>query len=320
MIIKITIFITLVMHIIAVIISIRLTRKTKYYVSWAFISFGFLFLLFRILIESLPYFIDFDPQEYNVFLLWFSIGASFLFTIGLILIYKIFDYMERMEKEKRADEKKFLSMIIQAEENERARLAKELHDGIGPLLSTVKMSVSALKKDNEQVKEKEIVNNIDKVINESIRSLKDISNNLSPHVIENFGLTKALRNFIKKINSSGILHISLQSNMKDLRLDNNTEIVLYRVICELINNTLKHAYANKISIDLKHNQSNVYVEYKDDGIGFEVDNLFKPQEMGMGFNNINSRINSLKGIIETHSSPGKGTTIKIYIPSENEPN
>jgi signal transduction histidine kinase len=314
MVIKLTMFIAIILHIIAVIVSIRLTRRTKYNLSWVFISIGFLFLLSRRIIEALPFYIDFEPQEYRLLFVWFGIATSFFFALGLILVRKIFDYMEKMEREKRASETKFLTTIIKAEENERKRLAKELHDGLGPLLSTVKMSVSALKKKDEFIASNDILINIEKTINESLKSLKEISDNLSPHVIEHFGLTKALRNFIQKINSSKTLFINFESEIDGSELNKDAEIVLYRVVCELINNTIKHAKASKIDMKIVLEKNIIVTKYCDDGIGFEVDNLFKPQEKGMGYYNIFSRISSLNGKVETFSDLGKGTSVNIEIP------
>jgi len=317
MVIKIVIFITIILNIVATVVSLRLIKRTKYNISWILISIGFVFLLSRKVIETLPFFIDFDSQYHQLLIIWFGTISSFFFAVGLIFIRKIFDYMEKMEKEKRADEKRFLSLIIEAEEGERRRLAKELHDGLGPLLSSVKMSISALKKYQNDKISIDILNNVDIVINESIISIKDISNNLSPHILDNFGLTKAINNFIQKINTTKTINFDFTSNLKDVRLDQNIEVVIYRVVCELINNTLKHANAKIIIINLSSDLYSVYVDYTDDGKGFEVDNLFKPQEKGMGLNNIFSRINSLKGTFEINSEPEKGTEIKIKIPLKN---
>lgn len=300
------------------IVSLRLTKRTKYNLSWVLISLGFLFLLSRRIIEALPFFSDFEPQDFRLLFIWFGIASSFFFAAGLILIRRIFDYMEKMEKEKRANEKKYLSVVISTEENERKRLANEIHDGLGPLLSSVKMSVSALKKYHNDSESGEILRNIEKITNESIKSIKDISNNLSPHVIQNFGLVKALQNFINKINSSRSVKIDFIENLKQFRPEQNTEIVLYRVVCELINNTIKHAKASNIYIQIEFDTKDINLNYKDDGIGFEVDNLFKPKEKGMGFYNIFSRINSLQGSIETFSAPGKGTSVNIRIPVKYE--
>ncbi len=318
MVIKLMILITIALHIIAAVISLRLIKRTKYRLSWILITLGFLFLLIRRVIESLSVFnIESNVEEHSNIYVWLGIATSFFFAVGLILVSKIFDYMNKMEKEKRDNEKKFLSIIIQTEEKERERIAKDIHDGLGPLISTIKMSVSALK--NERTHNKsEIIQNLELVINESLKTLKDISDNLSPHVIENFGLIKAMRNFIYKINASEVISIDFISPAESKRLPQNIEIALYRVLCELINNTIKHANAGIISINMTYDINQVHIDYSDDGLGFETDTLFKPQMLGSGFYNIFSRISSLNGSIETISTPGNGIQVKIKIPITNE--
>jgi len=318
MVLKIALLVAIIFQIIAAIVSLKLTKRTKYNLSWIFITLGFLFLLIRVIIESLPFYSDFKPQDFRILYIWFGVASSIFFAVGLMLIGKIFSYMEKMEKEKRASEKRFLSVIIKAEENERRRLAKDLHDGLGPLLSTIKMSVSALKREDINEHSKDILRNLDNVISESIKSIKDISNNLSPHVLDHFGLNKAITNFIDKINTTDALKIKFTSNVNDLRFDQNVESVLYRVACELINNTMKHANATKVDIDLNYDIYTINMKYSDDGIGFEVDNLFKPQEKSTGYYNMYSRISTLKGRIEVNSVPEKGVDISIHIPFKND--
>lgn len=318
MVLKVVLFITIIFQIIAAIMSLRLTKKTKYNLSWIFISLGFAALLMRMVLESLPFYFDVEPRYYRMLYIWLGVASATFFAVGLILIRKIFVYMEKIESEKRASEKRFLSVMIQAEDNERKRLAKDLHDGLGPLLSTIKMSLSALKKQENSPQSEAILNNLDNVILESIKSIKDISNNLSPHVLDNFGLDKAINNFVQKINATGSINIEYRSNLKGLRLEQNTESVLYRVVCELINNTVKHANAKKISIDMHYDIYSVILTYKDNGRGFELENMFKPQEKGTGLYNIYSRINSLKGNIDIQSLSGKGTDVMIKIPFTND--
>lgn len=318
MVLKVVLLLTIIFQIIAAIVSLKLTKRTKYNLSWVFISLGFAALLLRMILEAMPVYFDVEPKYYRLLYLWLGVASAIFFAIGLILIRKIFIYMAKMEREKRASEKKYLSVMIQAEDNERKRLAKDLHDGLGPLLSTIKMSLSALKKQKNTPQYTEILSNLDNVIIESIKSIRDISNNLSPHVLDNFGLDKAINNFLQKISTTGGIAIEYRSNLKDLRLEQNTESVLYRVLCELINNTLKHANAKKININLYYDIYSITLNYKDDGKGFELDNLFKPQEKGTGLYNIYSRINSLKGKIDIQSSQGYGTDVEIKIPFAND--
>ena len=146
---------------------------------------------------------------------------------------------------------------------------------------------------------REIVENTELVINEAIKSLKEISDNLSPHILNNFGLIRALNNFTNKINITKTICINLESDLKDERLDSNVEVVLYLVVCELINNTIKHARAKKINISLTKEGENLNIVYKDDGKGFDVNKIIEQQRgSGKGFypkNGINIRENSHSG-------------------------
>ncbi len=318
MFLRIVLFIAIIFQIVAAFLSLRLMRKTKYNLSWIFISLGFASLLLRMILEALPFYFDVEPKDYRLLYMWLGVSSAIFFAVGLVLIRKIFIYMEKMENETRANEKRLLSVMIQAEENERKRLAKDLHDGLGPLLSTLKMSLSALKKSNNAETNSEIINNLETVTIEAIRSIKDISNNLSPHVLDNFGLDKAIRNFLQKITNTGTIKIVYNSNINNHRFDANTEAIIYRVICELVNNTIKHAKAKKIIINLNYDLFGIKLDYKDDGSGFETNALFKSQEKGTGLYNIISRIHSLKGKVEFNSSSGKGTQVLIEIPFNNE--
>ena len=133
-------------------------------------------------------------------------------------------------------------------------------------------------------------------------------------MLSNFGLVRALSNFINKINIAKTLRINLITNLKDERFDANVEVVLYRVICELINNTIKHAQAKKINISLSQEGEYIQILYKDDGKGFDVSKIVEHQgSSGMGFSNIYSRINSLKGEINIESENKKGTQVTIKV-------
>ncbi len=319
MVLQILLVITIILQFFAVGVAIKLTRVTKYNFSWILLTIGFIFMGIRRLVEFLPFISDFEPQDLGEVFVWFGVVISVSFAIGVFMIQRIFKYMKRVEDSRRLTEKMFLNAIIQTEEKERKRFAKDLHDGLGPLLSTVKMSVSSLAQLEHDKASQEIVANTEMVINEAIKSLKEISDNLSPHVLNNFGLLRALRNFTNKINATKAIRIQLKSNLADERFSNNIEVVLYRVVCELINNTIKHASAKNISIDLQHQKGVLSIDYRDNGKGFNKEKLEElPMMGGMGFSNIYSRINSLKGDIQIESEPKKGTHVYIQVNTENE--
>lgn len=316
MILRILFVITIILQFFAVGVAVKLIRVTKYNSSWMLLTIGFILMAITRLVEFLPYVSEIKPQDTREIFVWGGLITSLSFAIGVFLIQKIFKYMKRVEESRRLTEKMFLNTIIQTEEKERKRFAKDLHDGLGPLLSSVKMSVSSLSQMKQDEASREIIENTELVINEAIKSIKEISDNLSPHVLSNFGLVRALSNFINKINIAKTIKINLITELKDERFDVNLEVVLYRVVCELINNTIKHAQAKKINISLFQEGEFLNIIYKDDGKGFDVSKIVEHQGgSGMGFSNIYSRINSLKGEINIESESKKGTqvTIKVLI-------
>lgn len=319
MILKILFVIAIVLQFFAVGVAVKLTRVTKYNFSWMLLTIGFILMAIMRLVEFLPYINVIKPQDYREIYVWGGVITSLAFAIGVFMIQRIFKYMKRVEDSRRLTEKMFLNTIIQTEERERKRFAKDLHDGLGPLLSTVKLSVSSLAQMKHDPTSNEIIENTELVINEAIKSLKEISDNLSPHVLNNFGLIKALNNFINKINAAKTIRINLQTDLKDERFDSNVEVVLYRVLCELINNTIKHANAKKIHISLTKDDEYLSILYKDDGKGFDVSKVIdQPASTGMGFSNIYSRINSLKGEINVESEKKKGTLVNIKVLMHDE--
>jgi len=319
MILKILFVVAIILQFFAVGVAIKLTRVTKFNFSWMLLTMGFIMMAIMRLVEFLPYVSNIKPQDYREIFVWMGVFTSLAFAIGVFMIQKIFKYMKRVEDSRRLTEKMFLNTIIQTEEKERKRFAKDLHDGLGPLLSTVKMSVSSLAQMEHDDASREIVENTELVINEAIKSLKEISDNLSPHILNNFGLLRALNNFSNKINIARTIKINLKSNLKDERFDPNVEVVLYRVICELINNTIKHARAKKIDISLTKEDQYLNIIYKDDGKGFDVNKIIDQQgSSGMGFSNIYSRINSLKGEINIESENKKGTLVTIKVLMHDE--
>lgn len=319
MILKILFVIAIVLQFFAVGVAIKLTRVTKYNFSWMLLTIGFILMAIMRLVEFLPYISVIKPQDYREIFVWMGVITSLAFAIGVFMIQKIFKYMKRVEDSRRLTEKMFLNAIIQTEEKERKRFAKELHDGLGPLLSTVKMSVSSLSQIKHDETSKEIVENTELAIKEAIKSLKEISDNLSPHVLNNFGLIRALNNFANKINIAKTIKIRIKSDLKDERFNNNVELVLYRVICELINNTIKHANAKNIDISIMNSENSLEIIYKDDGKGFDTEKIIdKPISTGMGFSNIYSRINSLKGEITIESEKRKGIIVNIKVQKNEE--
>lgn len=312
---QITLAITIILQFFAAAVAVKLTKVTKFNLSWILISFGFIFMAFQRLIEFLPFVTDFKPQDFRLFYIWLGAITSLFFAIGVFLIQKIFDYMKRVEQIKREQEKALLNAIIQAEERERRRFATELHDGLGPLLSTIKMSVSSLAAVETNSSSLSVIKNTNMVISEAIKSIQEISNNLSPHVLNNFGVARAIRNFVNKINQSKGMKVVFKTNAMDARYATGTEVVVYRSVCELLNNSIKHSGASRVTIELTTDDKNILVNYRDNGVGFNAERLFEGGKVaGTGYFNMLNRVQSLKGALEVVSDKDKGVMVAISVP------
>lgn len=302
----IALIISIVLQLVAVVVALRLTKVTKYKISWILISAGFVFMAFRYLIDLFQYMNRPRLEELVVLNDWISVLISIFIASGVIIIPEIFNYMRRAEHARKIAEKNVLNAIIETEERERKRFAKDLHDGLGPLLSTVKMSVSALMKYEKDESNMEIIKNTDHIINEAIKSIKEISNNLSPHVLTNFGLASAVKNFTDKINETRVIDITFKSNMYNQRFSTNIEVVLYRTICELVNNSLQHSNAKNIHINLFSDDSKIDLNYEDNGKGFDTHKVMQGGNRGTGLMNMISRVESVNGTFKFESKLKQG--------------
>lgn len=217
--------------------------------------------------------------------------------------------------ERKMHEKHVFNAIISGEEKERTRIAKELHDGLGPYLSTMKFYFQWLAESNDDKKKKIIIEKGNESMHEAITILKEISNNLNPHILTNYGLMDAIAAFISKFDENDQLTFEFYP-VEQIKISHNIEVALYRVVIELINNTLKHARASKIYITFKKTKNNyLKLIYADNGIGFDY-NRIKDEIRGSGMLNIKNRISSLDGVLEITTSPNKGfiakTTLKKF--------
>lgn len=208
-------------------------------------------------------------------------------------------------------ERNVLNAVIEAEENERKRFATDLHDSIGPLLSSINLYLSALSKSNLTPKNDKMITASREIVNETLINIKEISNNLSPHVLNDFGLVNAIHSFIHKIKLTKTIQISFEAKNLEERLNQQVEVVIYRVVTELINNTIKHAEAKNIQINLSRENKKLNLIYLDDGKGFDSKKIAIETSAGMGLYNILSRIRSLNGTHSIQSSPESGGMIAV---------
>ncbi len=220
-------------------------------------------------------------------------------------------FVQKMENAKELESKIFKN-ILEIQNNERKRISRDLHDGLGPLLSLIKLYVSDLDSDDfSNQQRKSLVNDTVEIIDEAVSTTRSIANNLVPSVLKQYGLVNALSEFIHQIRRKNNINIELKSKGKDL-LDINVQMEVYQIIRELLNNSLKHAKATQIIIKLLFFDNHLNIHYKDNGIGFNLDNS-SISAKGLGLSNIYSRIEVLKGDLKIETKPGNGLWVEIKI-------
>ena len=201
--------------------------------------------------------------------------------------------------------------VLIGEEKERVRVAKDLHDGLGGLLSGIKFSFQNMKgnltipKENENEFEKGM-----KMLDTSIDEIRRIAHNMMPETMVKFGLDTALEDFCSNINQTGNVRVTYQSiGMEDHYIEQSKAINMYRIVQELVYNSIKHAQAKSIIVQLIKNEDNLSLTVEDDGIGFDPKSI--ENNMGIGWSNINTRINFLKGKLDFQSTPKNGTSVQL---------
>lgn len=248
-------------------------------------------------------------------------------AIGLLLItvlsVSFIRYRSRKEKiiadqkiKQLEEEKRLLaaSSLVHGQEEERKRIAKDLHDGIGVILSTVRMQFSALK--DKSIENKPLIEKATKLLEQAASDVRRISHNMMPGLLSKFGFFEAVEDLFEQINNSGKIKAEMHIEGEKIRLKENLEIMLYRIIQEMVNNSLKYAEAKNISLILGVLPEKLSIQFSDDGKGFDVEE--KLNQKTAGLTNIMSRVNFLKGEISIESLPGKGTIIFLHVPINNE--
>lgn len=311
MFIQVALIISVLLQFGAFVITISLIPKTKFNISWITISIGFFLMAVRRLSELIDIVNNGQDSTLTLINSWVAVFISLLMFVASFYIRQIFSLQDRINKLRKENEARVLSAIIKTEEKERKKFAKDLHDGLGPILSSIKMSVSAINMSIVGITNAQIIDKTESTVDSAITTVKEISNNLSPHILERFGLEKAIKTFTGSIVTRGDPEIALSSNLDGKRYGHNIEVVLYRIIGELITNTLKYASASKVEISLFSYGEKLEMFYSDNGIGFDLKNM---KSKGMGLSNISSRVKSLDGEMEMHSRHKQGFFLKITLP------
>jgi signal transduction histidine kinase len=253
-----------------------------------------------------------------------SLVVAFLLFIilDLVLIYqgnkKLLEEKLKMERQLftqkvEQEENKNLQAILDALEDERERIAQDLHDRVGAGISTAKLYFEAIKevvsKGNNNLESNFI--KVDELLTISIEEVRKVSRNITSGVLADFGLVPALQDLKETIQSSGQMACTLDTKGLENRLDKNTEINVYRIIQELISNSIKYGECTSISIEMQQSADQLILTYTDNGNGFDPNKIIT----GLGHKNVQSRIKSLKGSLINKSEIHKGASYQVSIPT-----
>jgi signal transduction histidine kinase len=196
-------------------------------------------------------------------------------------------------------------------ENERKRIATDLHDSAGPLLSTVKLIINSIDAQSEH--DQHIIAKSSRYIDDTITNLRQISHNLLPNALERKGLVEATREFIMQVSEKQPLSIELRTT-GDIHIQPEKAIHIFRIIQEIIQNTLKHAKAKQLKISLSQEDGHLLLLIREDGAGFDVKKA-KSTSSGLGMKSLEIRTDIMHGTLAIESSPGQGTNYFIKIPA-----
>ena len=242
------------------------------------------------------------------------ISMSFL-ALAIYFIYKRNQSVqEKAYQQKLLEQQKNAAIaVLDSEEKERKRIASDLHDGVGQLMSAAWMNMQALKNQIAHLSnaESELLEKSLALVNESCNEVRQVSHNMMPNALLLKGLVKAVQEFIGQINQRNV-KINLTAEGLSESLPSHIETVLYRVIQESVNNVIKHAKASKLDISIIQSTDGIDVLIEDNGIGFNIAQT--SQNEGIGLSNIKSRIQYLEGTVEWNTSENNGTLVAIFIP------
>ena len=247
------------------------------------------------------------------------IGIVILVALAVFLSYSLYRrYRLKQESKLQAaimrQQELSTRAVLEAEEKERQRIAKDLHDGVGQIMSAAKMNLSSFENEFKFLEphQKEKFEKIISLVDESCKEVRTVSHNMMPNALLKAGLSAAIREFIDKIDTK-VLKIDLYSEGLNERLESNLETVLYRVIQECVNNVIKHSGANHLDISLIKDKDGISATIEDNGKGFDARD--SKAFDGLGLKNIQTRIEYLKGTVDFDSTPGKGTLVAIHVPA-----
>lgn len=259
-----------------------------------------------------------DPsQDLNIAIVLIAATAVILFVVVLVG-FVLARYHNRairqriaLQEQETQFQKDLLDTAIQTQEQERKRIAKDMHDEVGAMLSAIKLHLG--RQDylgHPSEKHKAANAEIKGLLDETLTNVRRISHDLLPPTLEQYGLWTTLENLVETVGRSGSLQVHLKGRDPG-RLSQKVELGAYRIVQELMQNTIKHAQAKTVELRLESmHADSLTLVYRDDGVGWKND----PAQAGLGMKNLASRANNMAAALQIESNPGKGMRATLDIP------
>jgi signal transduction histidine kinase len=257
--------------------------------------------------SMVPDHISEDTKLYRTEILLVTILNALIIVLAGYAILRLTSNLERAERS-------LIIGTVEVENRERERIAADLHDGLGALLSGMIIHLQVLKKENVANKDlTKKLEHVNSIASDALSGLEETIYNLNPPILTRFGLHGSLERLIKRINATGKTEFMLRSHISNRKFSQGTELLVFRICSELINNTLKHANATTAILEIDASRKGLKLSYSDNGEGF-VYNLDEIKERKSGINNIIQRVESMNGQWSLNTSVGLGLQVYITLP------
>jgi len=258
------------------------------------------------------------PQDKEIFITIIASTALMVFLVAVIVFAvvrfqnKLRKHMQEINELKLDFQKEVLKSQLEKEEQTMHRISQEIHDNIGQLLSVVKLNLSIMQTSsfNEAFREK--LNTTAEIVSKAITDLRQLSKSLNSLHLMQIPISMALQNEMNIINNTRQLQANLEVKGEELQFEPQKQLILFRILQEALNNTLKHAKATTLLIQLNYQDEQLLMKVKDNGIGF--DNLAINRIKGTGIGNMQYRAGLIGAELNIYSEKNKGTTLSIYAP------
>jgi signal transduction histidine kinase len=246
------------------------------------------------------------PKEQEDILITIVIASVFL-----VFLRRQRKFQQERDEMKNRFEQTILKSQLEIQEQTFSHISREIHDNIGQVLSLVRLNLSTL----TDIEEHEKLEHTDELLGKAIKDLRDLSHSLQTNRIQDIGIVESIRQLLNNLQKSGRYKTDLKIVENFTGIDKNTDLIMFRMVQEIINNIMKHAKADHISVDIEGNENEAKLTIADNGVGFDMEK-FKTAGPGIGLQNIFNRAKMINATVDIKSEPGNGTAIILQAKSK----